>query len=68
MSCPVDFRARAVDFRARSVDFGAHPVDFMSVLSANALSLTLGVTHFVNCRYGKTAKNRSATCDQKGAF
>ena len=68
MSSPVDLLSPPVDFMSGPVDFRAHPVDFMSVLSANALSLTLGVTHFVNCRYGKTAKNRSANCDQKVAF
>ena len=68
MSSPVDLLSPPVDFMSGPVDFRAHPVDFMSVYSAYALLTTLGVTHDVSQRYGKTAKNRSANCDQKVAF
>ena len=68
MSRPVDLLSPPVDFMSGPVDFRAHPVDFMSVLSANALSLTLDVTHDPRSRYGKIARNRSAICDRKVAF
>ena len=64
-----DIEVRANDIeKARPVDFRAHPVDFMSVCSAYALLVTLGVNHDVSERYGITAAFRSAIYDQKVAF
>ena len=54
--------------KAHSVDFRSHSVDFRSVLSANALSMTLSANHDRITGNSKTAANRSAIRDQKRAF
>ncbi len=68
MSHPVDFMSPSVDFVSGPVDFLSLPVDFRSVLSANALMMTLSANHHRIKGYGKTAPNRSAICDRKVAF